>query len=69
MKQKWPKATGNQLIYSLLRNARQWPAKDAIREKEYGVWQTYTWRDYAEQVRRLGALGCRYLQLDDTSLA
>jgi 5-methyltetrahydropteroyltriglutamate--homocysteine methyltransferase len=24
---------------------------------------------YAEQVRRLGALGCRYLQLDDTSLA
>ncbi|MDA8295183.1 MAG: 5-methyltetrahydropteroyltriglutamate--homocysteine S-methyltransferase [Actinomycetota bacterium] len=24
---------------------------------------------YAEEVRRLGALGCRYLQLDDTSLA
>jgi len=24
---------------------------------------------YAEQVRRMGALGCRYLQLDDTSLA
>ncbi|MES9544015.1 MULTISPECIES: 5-methyltetrahydropteroyltriglutamate--homocysteine S-methyltransferase [unclassified Actinomadura] len=24
---------------------------------------------YAEQVRRLGAMGCRYLQLDDTSLA
>jgi 5-methyltetrahydropteroyltriglutamate--homocysteine methyltransferase len=24
---------------------------------------------YAEQVRRLGALGCQYLQLDDTSLA
>jgi 5-methyltetrahydropteroyltriglutamate--homocysteine methyltransferase len=24
---------------------------------------------YREQVRRLGALGCRYLQLDDTSLA
>jgi 5-methyltetrahydropteroyltriglutamate--homocysteine methyltransferase len=24
---------------------------------------------YAEQVRRLGALGCRYLQFDDTSLA
>ncbi|HVB45508.1 MAG TPA: 5-methyltetrahydropteroyltriglutamate--homocysteine S-methyltransferase [Streptosporangiaceae bacterium] len=24
---------------------------------------------YAEQVRRLGELGCRYLQLDDTSLA
>ncbi|MEO3825492.1 5-methyltetrahydropteroyltriglutamate--homocysteine S-methyltransferase [Actinomadura sp. B10D3] len=31
------------------------------------------WHDlaaaYAEQVRRLGDLGCRYLQLDDTSLA
>ncbi|MCP9948514.1 5-methyltetrahydropteroyltriglutamate--homocysteine S-methyltransferase [Actinomadura madurae] len=31
------------------------------------------WHDlaaaYAEQVRRLGELGCRYLQLDDTSLA
>jgi 5-methyltetrahydropteroyltriglutamate--homocysteine methyltransferase len=31
------------------------------------------WNDltsaYAEQVRRLGELGCRYLQLDDTSLA
>jgi 5-methyltetrahydropteroyltriglutamate--homocysteine methyltransferase len=31
------------------------------------------WRDlsaaYAEQIRRLGALGCTYLQLDDTSLA
>jgi 5-methyltetrahydropteroyltriglutamate--homocysteine methyltransferase len=24
---------------------------------------------YAEEIRRLGALGCRYLQLDDTSLA
>jgi 5-methyltetrahydropteroyltriglutamate--homocysteine methyltransferase len=24
---------------------------------------------YAEEVRRLGALGCKYLQLDDTSLA
>jgi 5-methyltetrahydropteroyltriglutamate--homocysteine methyltransferase len=24
---------------------------------------------YAEQIRRLGQLGCRYLQLDDTSLA
>jgi long-chain acyl-CoA synthetase len=46
----------------LLRNARQWPAMDAIREKEYGVWQTYTWRDYAEQVRRL-ALGLAALGL------
>src|SRR5215210_9084102 len=31
------------------------------------------WRDltaaYAEEVRRLGELGCRYLQFDDTSLA
>jgi len=40
----------------LLRNARQWPDRDAIREKEYGIWQTLTWQGYAEEVRRL-ALG------------
>ncbi|NIP73285.1 MAG: long-chain fatty acid--CoA ligase, partial [Gammaproteobacteria bacterium] len=40
----------------LLRNARTWPGRDAIREKEYGIWQTWSWRDYAEEVRRM-ALG------------
>ena len=47
----------------LLRNARQWPAQDAIREKEYGIWQTFSWSDYEVLVRRfalgLAALGFR----------
>ncbi len=38
------------------RNARQFPRKVAIREKDYGIWQSYTWRDYFEQ-SRLIALG------------
>jgi 5-methyltetrahydropteroyltriglutamate--homocysteine methyltransferase len=33
-----------------------------------GFWDDLT-AAYAEEVRRLGALGCTYLQLDDTSLA
>ncbi|MGX6449335.1 5-methyltetrahydropteroyltriglutamate--homocysteine S-methyltransferase [Patulibacter sp. S7RM1-6] len=33
-----------------------------------GFWDDLT-AAYREEVRRLGALGCRYLQLDDTSLA
>jgi len=47
----------------LLRNARQWPERDAIRLKEYGIWQASTWARYAEEVRRfalgLAALGFR----------
>ena len=45
----------------LLRNAEQLAERDAMREKQYGIWQTYTWRDYADEVRRfalgLAALG------------
>jgi 5-methyltetrahydropteroyltriglutamate--homocysteine methyltransferase len=44
----------------------------AIDERVYPEIEEF-WRDlvdaYREEVRRLGALGCRYLQLDDTSLA
>jgi len=29
--------------------------RPAIREKEFGIWQTYTWTDYADQVRRFAA--------------
>ena len=31
-------------------------ARDAVREKEYGIWQTVTWAEYANEVRRF-ALG------------
>ncbi len=40
----------------LQRNARQWGDRDAMRQKEYGIWHTYSWAEYADEVRRL-ALG------------
>ena len=46
----------------LLENARKFPAgKIAMREKDYGIWQSYSWQDYLDQVRDfalgLAALG------------
>ncbi|MGD9280228.1 MAG: AMP-binding protein [Desulfobacterales bacterium] len=46
----------------LLENARKLPAgKIAMREKDYGIWQSYSWQDYLDQVREfalgLAALG------------
>jgi long-chain acyl-CoA synthetase len=38
------------------RNADRIPRKIALREKEYGIWQSYTWREYFER-SRLIALG------------
>src|SRR5881397_300251 len=38
------------------RNAEQYAARPAMREKDRGIWQTYTWRQYRGQVRDL-ALG------------
>jgi long-chain acyl-CoA synthetase len=47
----------------LLRNVRERGARPAIREKDRGIWQTYTWREYGEHVRDfalgLAALGFR----------
>jgi len=40
----------------LLRNARQYADRPAIREKDRGIWQTYTWRQYHDHVRDI-ALG------------
>jgi len=37
-------------------NAQRLPRKVAVREKDYGIWQSYTWSDYFEQVRLI-ALG------------
>jgi long-chain acyl-CoA synthetase len=37
-------------------NAERIPRKVAIREKDLGIWQAYTWRDYYEQARLI-ALG------------
>src|SRR5690349_4060426 len=40
----------------LRRNAEQHPARPALREKDLGIWQTYNWRRYWDEVRGL-ALG------------
>ena len=47
----------------LLHNAANWPDEVAMREKEYGIWNSYTWRDYCERVREI-ACGLKALGLD-----
>jgi long-chain acyl-CoA synthetase len=37
----------------LVRNARVWGEKVALREKEFGIWQSFTWREYHDHVRDL----------------
>jgi long-chain acyl-CoA synthetase len=37
----------------LVRNARAWGEKVALREKEFGIWQSFTWREYHDHVRDL----------------
>src|SRR6266581_1336829 len=44
-------------------NAERFPDRVAIREKDYGIWQSYTWADYFREGRRiavgLASLGFR----------
>ena len=44
----------------LVRNAAQHGQDIALREKQLGIWRSYTWRDYQERVR-LRALGLHHL--------
>ena len=46
----------NTLPQLLLRNAREFPRRTAIREKDRGIWQAWTWAQYGDHVRDL-ALG------------
>ncbi len=43
-------------------NAQNWPNEVAMREKEFGIWNEFTWADYHEQVKLLSIgmhkLGC-----------
>jgi long-chain acyl-CoA synthetase len=40
------------LPHILIENAKKFPPiKAAIREKDYGIWQSYSWQDYLDQVR------------------
>ncbi len=41
---------------ALIHNAARWPTDTAMREKEFGIWNAFTWADYLEKVKML-ALG------------
>jgi len=47
----------------LQRNAKESGARDALREKNYGIWETYSWSDYEREIRRF-ALGLASLGLE-----
>ena len=40
----------------LMHNAERWPGEVAMREKEFGIWNEFTWADYRDRVREI-ALG------------
>ncbi|TXL65189.1 long-chain fatty acid--CoA ligase [Zeimonas arvi] len=40
----------------LLHNAGGWPGEVAMREKEFGIWNEFTWADYRDRVKEI-ALG------------
>ena len=52
----------------LLRNARDLRERPAMREKDRGIWQTFTWGQYCEHVRDF-ALGLAALGFDKVRLA
>ena len=37
----------------LLRNCARWPNAIAMRQKDFGIWQSYTWKDCYEKVKSL----------------
>ncbi|MBK1698063.1 AMP-dependent synthetase/ligase [Rhodovibrio salinarum] len=43
------------LLNHLARNAREVPDRVAMRERDHGIWQEYTWSDYLERVLALAA--------------
>ncbi len=47
----------------LLRNADMFPGRQAMRHKDLGIWQTYSWGDMRNEIRLL-ALGLRKLGFD-----
>ncbi|NRA87824.1 MAG: AMP-binding protein [Rhizobiales bacterium] len=44
----------NSLPALLLHNVNHHAAEVAMREKEFGIWQSYTWNDYYTHVRNIG---------------
>jgi long-chain acyl-CoA synthetase len=54
----------------VLHNVERFPGKVAIREKDYGIWQSYTWREYLEQARliALGLAALGFARGDKTAI-
>jgi len=50
-----PPPTSATLIELLSRNALEMPRVVALREKDFGIWQQYTWRQYFDEVLALAA--------------
>src|SRR5262252_5374509 len=50
-----PARSGETLISLLARNAREAPARIAVRERELGVWREYSWAAYLSEVTTLAA--------------
>ena len=46
----------------LLRNAERLGDRPAMRHKDFGIWQSWSWREQLEEIRRL-ALGLQALGL------
>jgi long-chain acyl-CoA synthetase len=62
--EKTATAQGPQSVPALLaRNAARWGAYPAYREKEFGIWQSWTWAETAEEVRAI-ALGFMTLGIE-----
>ena len=47
----------------LLRNADKFGTRPAMRHKDFGIWQTWTWAEMLEQVREF-SLGLQALGLE-----
>jgi long-chain acyl-CoA synthetase len=53
-----------------IHNAKRWPAKVAIREKDLGIWLSYSWQDYVDQARfiALGLASLGFARGDKTAV-
>jgi long-chain acyl-CoA synthetase len=58
------------LAQYLCRNAREFPRRPALREKEKGIWQEWTWAEYLAHVRAiaLGLVGLGFQRGDKLAL-
>jgi long-chain acyl-CoA synthetase len=53
-----------------IHNAKRWPAKVAIREKDLGIWLSYSWQDYVDEARfiALGLAALGFTRGDKTAV-